>query len=88
MNAKKAKKLRQLTRLAAVDENGTALPDTNYMENSNNRKYVTVEKVSGDGKSTYQDREQVSLGTIKLDPRSIKGLYKGLKKKFSAAMTA
>ena len=88
MNAKKAKKLRQLIKISGRDENGEALPEVNYIENVNARKFVNVEKVSGDGKSTYQDKEQIATGTIKLDPRSTKGLYKGLKKKFSAAMSA
>lgn len=88
MNAKKAKKLRQLVRLAARDEKGEPLPEVSYSENTGNRKFVTVEKVSGDGKSTYKDKEQIAMGTIRVDPRTIRGVYRGMKKKFAEAMAA
>jgi len=86
MNSKKAKKLRQLVRVAAKDDKGVALTAVGYTENQRNRKFVTVEKVSGDGKSTYKDKEQVSAGTIRVEPRTIRGVYRGMKKKFAQAM--
>lgn len=82
MNAKKAKLLRRLIKQAAVDEKGQPLDDSSYVENTRNRKTVNVEKVSGDGKSTYVDKEVISAGTIKLESRTRKGLYRKMKKAF------
>jgi hypothetical protein len=88
MNAKKAKKLRQLVKMAARDDQGAPLPADGYRELEKNRKYVMVEKISGDGKSTYKykDKEQIASGTIKLDPRTVKGVYSGMKKQFNKIM--
>lgn len=88
MNAKKAKKLRQLVKMAARDSEGIPLPKEGYIENNNNRKFVTVEKVSGDGKSTYKDKELVSIGTIRIAPRTVRGIYRGMKKKYTEAMAS
>lgn len=88
MNAKKLKKLRQLVRAAARDTTGEPLPAVGYSENTLNRKYVNVEKVSGDGKSTYKDREQIASGTIRVEPRTMRGVYRGMKRKFEQAMAA
>ena len=86
MNAKKAKLLRRLVRNAAVDEKGVPIQEGGYVENTGHRKYVTVEKVSGDGKSTYTDKEQIAAGTISVEKRSVKGLYKTMKKKYQKAL--
>lgn len=86
MNAKKAKKLRQLVRMAARDDKGEALPSGGYTENQNNRKFVMVEKVSGDGKSTYKDKEMIAAGTISVDRRTIRGVYQGMKKQLSKVL--
>jgi hypothetical protein len=83
MNAKKAKKLRQLVRVAVKDKD---VPAISYTENQHNRKFVTVEKVSGDGKSTYKAKEQVATGTIRVEPRTVRGVYLGMKKQFAKAM--
>ena len=88
MNAKKAKKLRQLVRMAARDDKGEPLPEVTYLENHKNRKFMSVEKISGDGKSTYQDKEQIASGTIKVEPRTVRGVYQGMKKKFNEAMAS
>lgn len=86
MNAKKAKKLRQMARAVAVNEKGESLDSISYLENTANRKFVTVEKVSGDGKSTYKDKEQIAMGTIKVAPRTVKGVYRHLKKQLAASL--
>lgn len=86
MNAKKAKKLRQLVRMAARDADGTPLPEVSYLENHGHRKFVTVEKISGDGKSTYKDKEQIAAGTIKVEARTVRGVYRGMKKQLSAVL--
>lgn len=88
MNAKKAKKLRKLIRLVVRDEKGEPLPKISYSENIKNRKFVTVEKVSGDGKSTYKDKEPIAMGTISVDPRTVRGVYRNMKKKLAEAMAA
>lgn len=90
MNAKKAKKLRQMARAVAVavavNEKGEPLDAVSYLENTGNRKFVEVEKVSGDGKSTYKDKEQIAMGTIKVAPRTVKGVYRHLKKQLAASL--
>ena len=88
MNAKKAKKLRQLVRMAARDTEGNPLPSVSYVENQGHRKFVTVEKVSGDGKSTYKDKEQIAAGTIEVEAHTIRGVYRGMKKQFAQAMAS
>lgn len=88
MNAKKAKALRRLVRSAAIDEKGEPIEAVSYVENTSARKFVEVEKVSGDGKSTYKDKEQISMGTIRVAPRTIKGVYKMMKKKYQEAMAS
>lgn len=79
MNVKKAKQLRKIVRQAVVGKN---VPRVEYIEVERNRKYQAVEKISGDGKSTYTDRVQVASGTMRLDPRSQRGMYQELKKAF------
>ena len=86
MNAKKAKKLRQMGRAVAVNDKGEPLDAVSYLENTGNRKFVTVEKVSGDGKSTYKDKEQIAHGTLKVAPATVKGVYKHLKKQLAASL--
>ena len=49
---------------------------------------MTVEKVSGDGKSTYKDKEQIAAGTIKVEAHTIRGVYRGMKKQFAQAMAS
>jgi hypothetical protein len=88
MNAKKAKALRRLVKQAAVDANGKPIEvaDVEYLEDVRARKFVDVEKVSGDGKSTYKDKEQIAMGTIRVAQRSLKGIYKTMKKQYRQAI--
>lgn len=86
MNSKKAKLLRRYVRMSAIDKEGTPLEDSGYVEDEKARKFVDVEKISGDGKSTYTDRQQISAGTISLAPRTVKGLYRKMKKTFTVTM--
>lgn len=81
MNAKKAKILRRLVKSIAKSEN--PLEPVSYVEDLKSRTYVEVEKVSGDGKSTYTDQELLSVGTIKLNKTSAKGVYRTLKNKIN-----
>lgn len=86
MNAKKAKKLRQMARAVAVNDKGEPLEAVSYLENTSHRKFQTVEKVSGDGKSTYTDKEQITHGTLKVAPSTVKGVYKHLKKQLAHSL--
>lgn len=83
MNAKKAKKLRQMARQFAVNDKGEPLDGVSYLENTSHRKFQEVEKISGDGKSTYKDKEQIAMGTIRVAPRTVKGVYKQMKKQLA-----
>jgi hypothetical protein len=84
MNAKKAKLLRKLARDTAREpETGETLPESRYHENTRRRKYKNVTRTSGDGKSTYTDKELVATGTITCDKRTVRGLYREMKKMIS-----
>lgn len=82
MNAKKAKLLRRFVKQAAVDKEGNPLQAVGYYEDTNKRKTVEVEKISGDGKGTYTDKEVIAPGMVRLGDRTVKGVYRKMKKQF------
>lgn len=78
MNSKKAKALRRMIRQAQAQMPERFNPDQ-MLENTKNRKVVTYEDLQEDGSTVTKD-VQISMGTIKADPSSAKGLYNHLKK--------
>ena len=81
MNRAKAKQLRRYVKQIAIDDKtGAQLPKDGYYEVEKNRKYISIEKPSGDGKSTYTDQQQIAPGTIRVIPKTQRGIYKALKK--------
>lgn len=75
MNVKKAKLLRQIVRATASDRELLS-----YQEQTSQRRYRDVEKISGDGKSTYVDKEPIATGPIRVNPTTQRGIYRALKR--------
>lgn len=81
MNSKKAKALRRVLKnlQAQQNPNDQALPQVAYTENKQNRKMISVEDLDKDG-NTVTKEIPIAAGTVSVDKRTVRGLYKHLKK--------
>lgn len=81
MNSKKAKALRKV--LKNLQTQQPDIPKLEYTENKQNRKFISVEDLDADG-NTITKQIPIASGTVTVNERSIRGLYKRLKKVMSA----
>jgi len=84
MNSKKAKALRRVLKNLQAQQNPTdqALPQVAYSENKQNRKMISVEDLDEEG-NTVTKNIPIAAGTVTVEKRSVRGLYKHLKKTMS-----
>lgn len=90
MNQKLAKKLRAIARrLAETSASGAEVQDVAYFENQKNRKIMSIPKTNKDTHEIELDENDqpiieksfpISAGTITIDPKTVRGFYKQLKK--------
>jgi len=83
MNAKKAKKLRQMLRQVEASQkaDGKEVTAVSYTEDERKRKYAMVPTKQG-GASSDMERVVVAAGTVTIAPNTVKGLYKRLKEQY------
>jgi len=81
MNAKKAKALRKILRnLEKMQPEGAQpLPEISYSENTRNRKIIVMNDLDKEG-NLVEKKIPIAAGTITVDQRSMRGVYKNLKK--------
>jgi hypothetical protein len=80
MNSKKAKAIRKLLKNLKADPSVTdkLTPETTYTENVRNRKMIKYNDVNEAGE-VVEKAMPISAGTISLNPKCERGLYKHLK---------
>jgi hypothetical protein len=82
MNAKLAKQIRKSAKLLSVEEDGTPFPEFGQIEDTNKRKkrYDIIKNAEGKDEVKKTD---LSLGMIRNDGRTLRGVYRFLKKEFA-----
>jgi len=80
MNSKKAKAIRKLLKNLKADPTvaDKLTPETSYTENTRNRKMIKTTDFD-ENNELVEKMMAISVGTISLNPKCDRGLYKHLK---------